>query len=275
MARPARPASTICVFRDGAEGAEVLMVRRGATARFMGGAWVFPGGTVDEIDRSATALDLAAGDVRPEPAQWMLAAVRELVEETQVWITDPPVGLAALEPFLKDDEVYAEAARRGCRFDLDRLGYFANWITPSMVPMRFDTRFYAAAVPADTAIYPDPAELDRGEWVRPEVALERARSGDWVVPFPTRKTLELFVGFGSATAVMDHVRALGEIPPVQPRMRVGPHGGLEIVLPGEPGFDELSDDGPEPEVLQQAARAAAAAGEHLPEIDVPGDVDEG
>ena len=269
MSRPPRPASTICVFRDGPQGAEVLMVRRGETARFMGGAWVFPGGTVDADDGGPDARRVCTGNVDDDMQPWMAAAVRELVEETQVWLADPPVVLEEPEQFVKDAAVYIYAEETSRRFDLGRLGYFANWITPSMVPMRFDTRFFAAAVDAATTPYPDPSELDQAQWVRPEDALALSAQGEWVVPFPTQKTLESFVGFASAGDVMAYVDSLGEVPPIEPRMRVGDDGRLEVVLPGEPGFDELSAAGPDPSVLERAARVSAAEGEHLPELDVP------
>jgi 8-oxo-dGTP pyrophosphatase MutT (NUDIX family) len=244
------------------------MVRRGETARFMGGAWVFPGGTVDEFDHGAAAGDVCRGSMDDEMRPWMAAAVRELVEETQVWLTAPPIAVHDAEPFLKDAAVYEFAAANRRQFDLDRLGYFANWITPSMVPMRFDTRFFAAAVSPGTEAHPDPSELDRAEWVRPEDALARSAAGSWVVPFPTAKTLEAFVGFDSAEAVMRHVASLRAIPPVQPRMRVGEDGRLVVVMPGEPGFDDLSDEGPDPEALARAAQVSAADGEELAELQV-------
>ena len=273
MGRPPRPASTICVFRDGSAGAEVLMVQRGSTARFMAGAWVFPGGAVDQLDHGADAVAACTGGVGGDMTPWMAAAVRELVEETQVWLTDPPAHIEGAEPFLKDADVYARAIETGRRFDLGQLGYFANWITPSMVPMRFDTRFFAAAVDPATPVYPDPSELDGAEWVTPSNALERSAAGNWVVPFPTERTLEGFVGFDTASDVLGHVRSLGAIPSVQPRIRVGSDGRLEVVLPGDPGFDELTDDRPDPMLLERAARASAAHGTPLAELDAPRDRD--
>ena len=64
--RPARPASTICVVRDGSDGIEVVMCRRTPSARFMGGSWVFPGGAVDAIDATELA---AAGRDRSESSR--------------------------------------------------------------------------------------------------------------------------------------------------------------------------------------------------------------
>ena len=42
-----REAATVIVLRGGAETLEVLLVKRNPAQRFMGGAWVFPGGAVD------------------------------------------------------------------------------------------------------------------------------------------------------------------------------------------------------------------------------------
>jgi 8-oxo-dGTP pyrophosphatase MutT (NUDIX family) len=75
---PAREAATVIVMRDGAEGPEVLLVRRNPDSKFMGGAWVFPGGAV------------RAGD--PDPAA---TALRELEEEAAIRLP----GADALVPF--------------------------------------------------------------------------------------------------------------------------------------------------------------------------------
>src|SRR3984957_19458141 len=45
-----RPASTVLTVRDGENGYEILMLRRSESSTFMGGAYVFPGGAVDEED---------------------------------------------------------------------------------------------------------------------------------------------------------------------------------------------------------------------------------
>jgi 8-oxo-dGTP pyrophosphatase MutT (NUDIX family) len=74
-----RQAATVIVLRGGAERLEVLMVQRTPKARFMGGAWVFPGGAVD-----------AEEDHR-------VAAVREVEEEAGLTLPDP----AALVPFAR------------------------------------------------------------------------------------------------------------------------------------------------------------------------------
>jgi 8-oxo-dGTP pyrophosphatase MutT (NUDIX family) len=71
-----REAATVLLLRDHDEALEVLLVRRNPAQRFMGGAWVFPGGAVD------------AGEGEGEESH-RRAAVRELREEVDVTLPDP------------------------------------------------------------------------------------------------------------------------------------------------------------------------------------------
>jgi 8-oxo-dGTP pyrophosphatase MutT (NUDIX family) len=89
---PARPAGSVIVLREGPDGPEVLLVQRNPEQRFMGGAWVFPGGAVHDED----------GD----PAE---AARRELGEEAGLPFPDA----GGLVPFSR--WITPEAAR--IRFD--------------------------------------------------------------------------------------------------------------------------------------------------------------
>src|ERR1700704_2289195 len=73
---PPRPAATVIVLRGGPEGLEVLLVQRNPQSRFMGGAWVFPGGAVDGGEGSGQAALEAA-------------ALRELQEEANVRLDGP------------------------------------------------------------------------------------------------------------------------------------------------------------------------------------------
>jgi 8-oxo-dGTP pyrophosphatase MutT (NUDIX family) len=71
-----RQAATVILLRGGAAALEVLLVRRNPAQRFMGGAWVFPGGAVDAHE--------GAGDLAHR-----LAGVREMAEEAAVELPDP------------------------------------------------------------------------------------------------------------------------------------------------------------------------------------------
>jgi 8-oxo-dGTP pyrophosphatase MutT (NUDIX family) len=76
-----RLAATVILLRGGAEALEVLLARRNPDARFMGGAWVFPGGAVNPDDGDGEAGRKAA-------------AIRELDEEAGVGLTDPDALVA-------------------------------------------------------------------------------------------------------------------------------------------------------------------------------------
>jgi 8-oxo-dGTP pyrophosphatase MutT (NUDIX family) len=76
-----RPAASVIVLHGGADALEVLLVKRNPATRFMGGAWVFPGGAIDPGEGGGEAAQRAAG-------------VRELAEEAGL-AADP----ATLVPF--------------------------------------------------------------------------------------------------------------------------------------------------------------------------------
>jgi 8-oxo-dGTP pyrophosphatase MutT (NUDIX family) len=249
----------MCVLYQDDDGIEVLMVRRSAAARFMAGAWVFPGGVVDPRDHSAEAIAHIDGLADPELGPWLAAGLRELVEETGVWLSAPPFVAAA------NDDVFAQAKAIGARFSGHQIVYFANWITPTMVPVRFDARFFVAAIPEKVAPQPDEHEIDAAEYVAPREALRRANCGEWQVPFPTQRILEQLAGFESVEAALDEWRHR-QVEPVQPRMRVAADGALEVILPDEPGFGELGDAEPDPNALRKAANAAAQRGRPIAEV---------
>lgn len=262
MTAPLRFSASICLLREGSDGVEVLLAQRGKGARFMGGAWVFPGGVVDELDRSDAALAALDGVSDIDEAGWRAAALRELVEEAGIWLSRRPHTLSA-EDRPHGAEVYARAATDG-RLEAGILAYFSNWITPSNVPIRFDARFYVAIAPAGLDGIADGREMDDVQWVGAREGLARNRT-DFVLPFPTRKTLEHFVALGDAAAVVEHGRSLREIRPIQPRLRIS-EDVLEAVLPWEPGYDDLTDDPPTPDLLARAVRVTTAEGDEIPEM---------
>jgi 8-oxo-dGTP pyrophosphatase MutT (NUDIX family) len=71
-----RQAASVIVLRGGAGGLEVLLLRRNPASRFMGGAWVFPGGAVDAHEGEGDSAHRAA-------------AVREVAEEAGLRLPDP------------------------------------------------------------------------------------------------------------------------------------------------------------------------------------------
>jgi len=86
-----RQAASVILVRGGPERLEVLLVKRNPEARFMGGAWVFPGGAVD-------------ADEGEDDAAHRRCAVREMREEASVALEDPG-GLVAFSRWITPREV--------------------------------------------------------------------------------------------------------------------------------------------------------------------------
>jgi 8-oxo-dGTP pyrophosphatase MutT (NUDIX family) len=185
-----RQASSILVLRDSPDGPEVLLVQRSPEQRFMGGAWVFPGGAVHDEDADHAA-----------------AAVRELREEAGIALDEE----AELVPW-------------------------SRWITPEQVKIRFDTWFFVAAAPAGAEATVDGRECVDARWLRPAAALEAFRRDELMLVFPTIKHLEALAQAESVADALHKARSR-EVVPVQPRVVVR-GSEAEIVLPGEPGYDE-------------------------------------
>jgi 8-oxo-dGTP pyrophosphatase MutT (NUDIX family) len=133
-------------------------------------------------------------------------------------------------------ELAEEAAIEGV--DPAALVKFSRWITPPEVKIRFDTHFFLAAAPAGAQPRVDGSEcIDLG-WFTPAAALEAHGAGSLQLVFPTIKNLEQLSSFPSADALLGYARGR-EVLPVEPRVL---HSGEQtrIVLPGEPGYDDLS-----------------------------------
>lgn len=226
------------------------MVRRPDSARFMGGAWVFPGGALDDSDAEA---EMRGGDEALKA--WQAAALRELVEETGIWLTVDGTEVTDKRP--DGAEVFAAAP---ASLDADALHYFANWITPAPLPIRFDTKFFVAEVGRRVEALVDGKELIDAAWIDPADALERAHSGDWLVAFPTHNTLEVFSGRESVAALIEEVSGSAEIPAIQPRIAVA-ENEVRILLPTDPGFEEAGEGEADPELLTRALAIAESGGE--------------
>jgi 8-oxo-dGTP pyrophosphatase MutT (NUDIX family) len=83
-----RPAATLILLRDSASGPEVLMLQRTQSAVFLGGAYVFPGGSLDEADADPHILKRIRGEAKVPPAPYWVAAIRECFEEAGVLLLD-------------------------------------------------------------------------------------------------------------------------------------------------------------------------------------------
>ena len=118
---PPRVAASVIVLRDSADGPEVLLVQRNPAARFMGGAWVFPGGAVHGDESPA---DAGLRELREE-AGIGLDGSAELVPFSR-WITPAEVKLRF------DTYFYVVEAPRGAEAEVDgEECVAAAWMRPA------------------------------------------------------------------------------------------------------------------------------------------------
>jgi 8-oxo-dGTP pyrophosphatase MutT (NUDIX family) len=119
----------------------------------------------------------------------------------------------------------------GISIESSELVPYSRWITPRVVPIRFDTRFYLALAPAHSPPNPDGSETVDAGWFNPTEALERHGAGELSLVFPTIKHLESLTGFRNAAQALEAARRR-EVTPVEPRV-VAEGGERRIVLPDE------------------------------------------
>lgn len=227
------PAATVILVRDRDGGrCEVLMVERSGGMAFAAGAMVFPGGRIDQADRDYAR---AAGT---DPA--LIAAVREAIEETAIPVGLSPPPDAALTAKLQDellaDRPLADVLEeRGLGLDADALVPFARWVPQFHAVRRFDTLFFIAAAPVgEWQPRVVEGECASAEWVAPATVLEREKTGEARLIFPTRRTLERLALHTSFEAI----RADAEAHPIEAITPwVEERGGEKyIVIPTHLGF---------------------------------------
>lgn len=284
------------LVRDAAEpesddsALEVLMVRRNLRSDFVGGAYVFPGGSVDLADGGAEAEAACYGRSDAEAsallgvdsgglAYWV-AVLRETFEEAGLLLAERPGGPPLLAGDPAEEARFIEeraAVNAGTRRFLDLcteeklrlmvadVHYFAHWITPQGAPRRFDTRFFVAPAPPGQKAAHDAGETIAETWISPRRALEGHREGVFEIIFPTIRNLQAISRFATAGELLEAAAAASRsVPTIEPRV-VADGNGVRIVLPGDDGYDEAPAEGsPDrpaaaPESFNDAMRAISLA----------------
>jgi 8-oxo-dGTP pyrophosphatase MutT (NUDIX family) len=112
---------------------------------------------------------------------------------------------------------------------------FSHWITPELVPVRFDTWFFLALAPPHCKPEPDGAETVAAAWWNPGEALAAENEGKLSLVFPTIKQLQSLSGHSSSEEALDAARG-SEVPAILPQV-IGEGDEQRIVLPGDPGYE--------------------------------------
>ncbi|MEJ7928392.1 MBL fold metallo-hydrolase [Ramlibacter sp. AN1015] len=201
-----RRAATVILMRDTPEGVEVLMTRRSSRASFAPGAYVFPGGGIDEAD--AAAHGLAARRPTQDSVQLTaaIAAIRESFEELGVLLArnadGHPVAPEQVAALQRHAPLFDQCRARGLTLAADAVFGLAHWITDRDLPRRFDVPFLVARMPDGQQPVADEAEQFEPVWVRPGDALARHAAGSFLMIFPTIRTLERLREFRTVEAVL-------------------------------------------------------------------------
>jgi 8-oxo-dGTP pyrophosphatase MutT (NUDIX family) len=240
----ARPASTVIVARDRGDDVEILLTQRHRAMRFMGGAFVFPGGTLEPSDSGQTLANqiAVAAPLWPRATDpqiergHVMAAVRETFEEVGLLLGAPPLAaslLSALRAQLLAGGDFGELlASQQIALDLSRIVPLIRWVTPRSEPIRFDTRFFVAPAPSQQIAEHDPRESIALVWRSPAEALGDAQRGALLLSPPTRRTLQEIEHLRSVDTLLKHASA-SPAPTVEPMFREI-EGVRLIVYPGDP-----------------------------------------
>ncbi|MFN0028142.1 MAG: NUDIX hydrolase [Acidimicrobiales bacterium] len=188
-------------------GFEALMLRRNSALAFAGGAWVFPGGRVDEGD-------MDPGDPRNALTAARNAAAREAREEA------------------------------GLTLDPEEFVVLSRWCPPPHAPRRFDTWFFVARAPLGEVTI-DGGEIHDHVWITPAQAMARRRAGEVEMIPPTWVTLLTLSRFMGVDQALDAVAA-GQPDHFVTRMVEHPDGRRVLLWDGDSGHlsGELDTPGP-------------------------------
>ncbi len=240
-------------------GWKLFLARRHHKQSFMAGAYVFPGGQVEEADKFPELISymkknsdfnpvkiLQESELPEEDALgFFTAAIRETFEEVGILLGGRVSGdfisfhdknvrvryseyrrrLYASEITLADI-----ASEEGIVFFPDTLVPYAHWITPEFEKMRFDTRFFLAKLPPEQRPVADAMELTESLWVTPKNALEMHCSKEIMLMPPTLKTIEELSVFKNIDDLFA-ATANKEIYPILPQL-----DGEFLLLPHDPDY---------------------------------------
>lgn len=245
---PARPASTVVILRDGADGVEVFMVVRHHAIDFASGALVFPGGKVDAEDSDAAWSELAPNAPVAPDRSFFVAAGRETFEEAGLVlarrrgtneILDADAAHRLVETYraaqLKGDTTFVDIVRKeNLVLAGDLMVPFAHWITPEAVPKRFDTHFFLITAPMAQLGAHDGSESVDSIWITPQQALREAEAGTRTLVFATRMNLEKLSRYRTVAEAVEVTRSRPVVT-VMPKI-LRSDSGRRLQIPAEADY---------------------------------------
>lgn len=211
MGRILKPASTV-VLMD--ELNRVYLTKRPKTMKFLGGFYVFPGGSVEREDEEILK-DFIKNEKKPgdfSPGHYV-AAARELFEEVGILLAHHDDGSFAKlnnhteweyrRQLLNGDMSFTQILmRENLYFDFNQLTYFGHRVTPKESPIRFDTRFFITKLPTNQDPKPEQSEIDEAFWMNPSEVLTAYHEGKMPLVPPTIDSLETILNHQNGGELM-------------------------------------------------------------------------
>jgi len=255
-------AATIILIRDVSSVSEVFMIKRATKSNF-GGAWVFPGGKVDNEDSENNILDYCQGlddkqassilSLNEGGMGYWVACVRECFEESGVLLAyrenghlfkpslDEKIILNDLRRQLNDDSiVFVDILKKlNLRLALDRILYLSHWVTPKIESRRYSTRFFITSISNDQEAIHDGYEAVDSLWIKIEKALNDYKQGTFPIIMPTIKNLEAIAGYPSTLSILEDKESIlpSDILTIVPKFFFE-KGKLVGLLPGDTGYED-------------------------------------
>lgn len=268
-----RNSATVILLRERDRGPfEVFLMRRHRGQAFMGGAFVFPGGALEEGD-AAREIEACLEGFGQADAQRLLqepdlpgtlalglflAAIRETFEEAGILLardassgrtidlTDPDrasrFSRYRLDLHAGRLGLAQLAGQEGLLYAPDLLTPYSHWITPEIEARRFDTRFFLARLPAGQVPTHDRMELTESRWMTPADALAEHDAGRIVLMPPTLKTMEELQAHAATESLFAAARSR-QIRAILPEAR-RTDDGFALLLPEDPEYSLASDRQP-------------------------------
>ncbi len=239
-----RLAATTILVRARDDQPEILLLKRGAHARFMPNAYVFAGGALDLEDESADVHALCSGlddalaseqlEVPCNGLRFFVAAVREAFEECGLLLAYDARGeIADLsswdETRLRETRLQISAGRltfaelcraHGWRLAVDKLAFFSHWITPPG-RLRFDTRFFLCRVPPRQTASLAGNEMAQLVWRTAAEALAEHENKELLLMYPTRSILKEIAALRGIDELFALAARRRKIAPIMPDLPPG------------------------------------------------------
>lgn len=197
---PILPAATMILLDDRPD-LQVLMLLRNDSSGFVASHTIFPGGAIEQDDRSSTWDDLISGltneeadeQLRTEEARsYWIAAIRETIEEVGVVIGSDEEGLLEDRKTLENGTANFSQiiSQRALSLNLSAVKPISRWITPKGGSRRYDTYFFVARSRSSVIPRVDGKEAVEVFWITPSEALQKWELGELTMISPTLATLK-------------------------------------------------------------------------------------